>query len=129
MKNTKTKATKTQLDVNVAENEVSVSDRLKQALSHIPEVTQTKTQQQELTRELKRQLGVLRRGRPVDMSSVRQERLAELESKREKGELKLGRPKYTEDQRVKADAEKAKRAEEEAKHIRQIAEQIIAAKL
>jgi hypothetical protein len=42
---------------------------------------------------LKRNNGELRRGRPVKEDSVRQIRLKELESKRELGLVKRGRPK------------------------------------
>jgi hypothetical protein len=43
--------------------------------------------------EMKKELGLLKRGRPVNENSERQKRLTELESKRNNGTLKLGRPK------------------------------------
>lgn len=43
--------------------------------------------------------GTGKRGRPVDTSSVRQQRLAELEAKRQNGELKRGRPVDTNSER------------------------------
>tara|TARA_R110001632_G_scaffold22857_1_gene65267 strand:+ start:121 stop:372 length:252 start_codon:yes stop_codon:yes gene_type:complete len=43
--------------------------------------------------EEKRKNGELKRGRPVNENSVRQIRLRELEEKRSNGTLKLGRPK------------------------------------
>ena len=128
MKHTKTTVTQTPTSVTVTEGTTSVSDRLKEALFHTTEVTNTKTQQTALAREIKFQLGVLRRGRPVDFSSTRQERLAELDKKRAAGELKLGRPKCTETERVKAEQEKRKRAEKEAAQIRKIAEEMLAMK-
>jgi hypothetical protein len=42
---------------------------------------------------MKRELGLVKRGRPVNSNSERQKRLNELESKRNNGTLKLGRPK------------------------------------
>ena len=42
--------------------------------------------------EAKRANGELRRGRPVETDSARQIRLAELEAKKASGEFKLGRP-------------------------------------
>jgi hypothetical protein len=51
--------------------------------------------------EAKRANGELKRGRPVDTSSVRQVRLAELEAKRTNGELKRGRPVSGESARQK----------------------------
>jgi hypothetical protein len=53
-----------------------------------------------------------KRGRPVDTSSVRQVRLAELEAKRANGELKRGRPVSGESARQKrlADMEARKAA-------------------
>ena len=61
--------------------------------------------------EAKRANGELKRGRPVNESSVRQVRLMELETKRTNGELKLGRPVNTESARQKRLAElEAKRA-------------------
>lgn len=112
-------------EANVVTETISVSERLKEALSHVEEVTKTKTQQQALERELKLQLGMLHRGRPVDMSSVRQERLHELEQKRAEGRLRLGRPKYTEAQRVQAESTKRIRAEKELIAIRSIASQMV----
>ncbi len=42
---------------------------------------------------MKRELGLVKRGRPVNSNSERQKRLTELENKRNNGTLKLGRPK------------------------------------
>ena len=43
--------------------------------------------------ELKREQGLLKRGRPINENSERQLRIKELESKRELGLVKRGRPK------------------------------------
>jgi len=49
------------------------------------------------------------KGRPVNMNSARQKRLAELASKREAGELKRGRPVVEGSERQKRLAEQAAR--------------------
>ena len=61
--------------------------------------------------EAKRTNGELKRGRPVDTSSVRQVRLNELEAKRAHGELKRGRPVSSESARQVRLAELQARAE------------------
>jgi hypothetical protein len=61
--------------------------------------------------EAKRNNGELKRGRPTDSSSARQQRLMELEAKRLNGELKRGRPTNTESARQKRLAELKAKAE------------------
>ena len=61
--------------------------------------------------EAKRANGELKRGRPVDAGSVRQVRLNELEAKRANGELKRGRPVSGESARQKRLAELQAKAE------------------
>ena len=41
---------------------------------------------------MKKELGLVKRGRPVNENSERQKRLSELENKRVNGEVKRGRP-------------------------------------
>lgn len=65
-----------------------------------------------------------KRGRPVDPTSVRQVRIAELEAKRANGELKRGRPVSEESARQKRLAElEAKRANGELKRGRPVSEE------
>lgn len=114
------------INVETTNDEVSVNDRLKEAIAKAPDdVIKTKTQQNLLERELKRQMGLLHKGRPIDMSSTRQQRLAELDEKRERGELKPGRPKYTEAERKQADLVKKQKAKEELKVIQELAKTMI----
>ena len=61
--------------------------------------------------EAKRANGELKRGRPVDTSSARQVRLNELEAKRANGELKRGRPVSSESARQVRLAELKAKAE------------------
>ena len=61
--------------------------------------------------EEKRIKGELKRGRPGEEDSARQKRIKELEDKRVKGELKLGRPVNEDSARQKRLAELAARAE------------------
>jgi hypothetical protein len=51
--------------------------------------------------ELKRANGELRKGRPVNNESKRQQRIADLESRRANGTLKLGRPKMVKEETEK----------------------------
>ena len=69
-------------------------------------VDPTSTRQVRLAEmEAKRKNGELKRGRPVVENSARQLRLAEMEAKRQNGELKRGRP-------VKAESARQKRMNE-----------------
>jgi hypothetical protein len=79
--------------------------------------------------ELKRQQGLLKKGRPSDPSSKRQQRLEELVEKRLNGTLKLGRPKMSEEEKAEAEVIKAAKREAEQKKIKEMAAQILAGKI
>lgn len=78
-----------------------------------------------LQRAIKQQLGMLRRGRPTDPSSPRQQVLAKRAELRAKGELHQGRPKYTEEQRIASEKARKEREMEEAEVIQKLAAQLL----
>lgn len=85
----------------------------------------SKRQQELLKRELKAQLGLLKKGRPVDPTSNRQKHITEINEKREKGLLKPGRPAYTEAERIEADKRKVEKDEARMADIRRMATELI----
>lgn len=84
-----------------------------------------KTKQQMLINEIKRQKGLLKKGRPIDLNSVKQRREAELSVKREAGLLKQGRPAYSEAEKVLAEQRRKEKKEQEEKVYAELAKQMI----
>lgn len=86
----------------------------------------TKKEQMLLDKEIARQLGLVKKGRPSDPNSKSAKRKAELAAKRAAGVLTLGRPKYTPEQQAEANAIKEQKAAEEKERIAKMAAEILA---
>lgn len=119
--NNKTKQNKSK----TVEPTTEMDNKIEQLVEQKADVS-TEREKSLLEREIKRQLGILRKGRPVDPNSTRQQRLAELEAKREAGELKLGRPAYTPEEKAAAEKARAQRDAEKEAEIKKLAKQMIA---
>lgn len=104
---------------------VDLDNRIEEMVDQKKTEINSERERRLLEREIKRQLGVLRKGRSIDPNSERQKRLAEIEAKRASGELKLGRPAYTPEERAAAEQARAERDAEQQEQIKKMAAKII----
>ena len=86
-------------------------------------VIKTKADQALLDREIKRALGLVKKGRPINPESAKQKREAEIQAKKDAGiPLHQGRPPMTEEEKAAAAEAKAQRENV----IKQLAAKIVA---
>jgi hypothetical protein len=117
------------IKVEATQNEVVVSTEttVSEAQLGRPIDKMSKRQQDLLERELARMQGLIKKGRPVDLTSPRQVRLQEMEERKSLGLGKPGRPKYSEAEKIEADAKKKQQKENDLAWAKAQAAKILAA--